>query len=266
MKKYSSQRILISQDELQRIQQNVTKSLQPMFKARIKRKSEPEQCQFKPDINKQSINLQRTIHDLYRWNLNKQQKIQQIQQDETKEIQNNANRLTHQITSPSVFERLYQIRKNSEFTLQQSKRNSYNNKPYYTKNMTKSMFQEYQRLYTNVETTQFKSKTQATENSLLQTPIQEVPPSINDMKITLPLHQYIDLTQQIQDQHSSDTATESIIQEKEIEAMVQRLNNWQAKKLEREQLNALEYNSDNKPFSSNTYTQTNSYSNIVLNI
>ncbi|CAK94139.1 unnamed protein product (macronuclear) [Paramecium tetraurelia] len=117
MKKSSSQRILVTQDEFLRIQSYANKSIQPHSKARIKQKPKPEQCQFKPEINKQSINLQRTINDLYRWNQNKMQKIHQIKEEETREIQNNANRLTHEVTSSSVFERLYQIRKSSAFTL-----------------------------------------------------------------------------------------------------------------------------------------------------
>ncbi|CAD8199125.1 unnamed protein product [Paramecium pentaurelia] len=265
MKKSSSQRILVTQDEFLRIQSYVNKSIQSHSKLKIKPKSIPQQCQFKPEINKQSINLQRTINDLYRWNLNKLQKINQIKEEEIREIQNNANRLTHQITSSSVFNRLYQTRKTSAYTIQQSKRNTHQDQPYYTKNMTKSMYQEYQRQFQHIHNNiQSKSKTQTTEQSQMQTPIQydldqELPLSINNMKISVPIHQYFDLNKQIQ--NSSD---QSNLQEKDIEVMVEKLNNWQAKKLERELFIAQEYN--NQQISGHSQNQPKNYSNIFLNI
>ncbi|CAD8178228.1 unnamed protein product [Paramecium pentaurelia] len=172
MNKCYSQRIIITQEEYQRIQSQVNQSLQTNSKSRIKQKPQPEQYLFKPEINKQSINLQRSINDLYRWNQNKYQKINQIKEDEIRQIQNNANRLTHEIPSISVFERLYQLRKSSDTQIQQSKRSTYNNKPNYTQNMTNSMYQQYQRQCQFINTIQSKSKTQATENSQMQTPIQ----------------------------------------------------------------------------------------------
>ncbi|CAK94140.1 unnamed protein product (macronuclear) [Paramecium tetraurelia] len=140
------------------------------------------------------------------------------------------------------------------------------------------MYQDYQRQFQLVDTTQSKSKTQATENSQLQTPIQhaldqELPNSINNvniyiyiqqMKISLPIHQYFDLTQQMQG--SSDSLAQSNFQEKDIEVMVERLNNWQAKKLEREQLIAQEYNNQQASISGHSYNQPKSYSNMFLNI
>ncbi|CAK89889.1 unnamed protein product (macronuclear) [Paramecium tetraurelia] len=82
MKKYSSQRLLLTNEELLRIQFLAKNSYRPSSKQRIKEKPLLEKYQFKPEINKQSANLQRSINDLLRWNLNKQMKRQQIYDDE----------------------------------------------------------------------------------------------------------------------------------------------------------------------------------------
>ncbi|CAK93538.1 unnamed protein product (macronuclear) [Paramecium tetraurelia] len=288
MKKYSSQGLLLTNEELLRIQILAKNSFRPSSKQRIKEKPKLESYQFKPEINKQSANLQRSINDLFRWNLNRQMKRQQIYDDESRELVNNANRLTHELNNSSVFDRLYQVRKNSENVIQQSKRNTSNFGPYYTKNMTSSMYQEYQRQQ-QLEVSQFKSKTNATDSkyelSHQQTPnpnfldSDQLPIAVNDqIKASIPVHQYVDLTEQLSNSmNEPDSPAKSPLHQKDIEVMVERLNNWQAKKQQQEQQDQEEdqhvksqirpnfINQNRQPSFGSSQSQSKFYSNMFLN-
>ncbi|CAD8104299.1 unnamed protein product [Paramecium sonneborni] len=288
MRNYSSQRLLLSDQELLRIQILAKKSFRPSSKQRIKEKPQIESYQFKPEINKQSANLQRSINDLFRWNLNKQMKRQQIYDDESRELQNNANRLTHELTNSSVFDRLYQARKNSENVIQQSKRSTCNFGPYYNKNKTSSMYQEQQRQQ-QLEVSQFKSKTYANDSkyefSNQQTPnpnffdSDQLPIAVNDqIKVPVPVHQYVDLTEQLSNSiNEPDSPTKSPLHQKDIEVMVERLNNWQAKKQQQEQLILQDdlniksqikpklINQNRQPSFGPSQSQSKFYSNMFLN-
>ncbi|CAK89890.1 unnamed protein product (macronuclear) [Paramecium tetraurelia] len=174
--------------------------------------------------------------------------------------------------------------------LEQSKRNTSNFGPYYTKNMTSSINQIYLHL---------KSKTNATDSkyelSHQQTPnpkfvdSEQFPIAVNDVntytynlkqqiKTSQVVRQYVDLTEQLSNSmNEPDSPAKSPLHQKDIEVMVERLNNWQAKKQQQEQQGQQEdqyvksqikpnlINQNRQPSFGSQQSQSKSYSNMFLN-
>ncbi|CAD8108485.1 unnamed protein product [Paramecium sonneborni] len=244
MLKSQSTELFVSPEELQRITFFATQNQRNSHKSNISN-VKPEEYSFKPQINKKSVNIQRTIDDLLRWNERKSQRLQQCYDDATQELQLNANRLTHEVDTnqPSVFERLYVVRKSNETIQQNTKRNTSESHPYFTKNMSNTLYTEYKKQMSGTpeqqesEQQQVEEQEEQTQKVCLpnrfyfdqseQKQITEPEP-----KVTIPQHMFVDIREQIKqiNEEPEPVPTKKPLNKKEIELMVERMNNWQQKR------------------------------------
>ncbi|CAD8076041.1 unnamed protein product [Paramecium primaurelia] len=245
MLKSQSTELFVSPEELQRITFFATQNQRNSHKPNIP-SAKQEEYTFKPSINKKSVNIQRTVDDLLRWNERKSQRLQQCYEDATQELQQNANRLTHEVDTnqPSVFERLYVVRKSNETIQQTTKRNTSDSHPYFTKNMSNTLYSEYKK--------QISGTPEQQESEYQQVQEQEEPTTQKvclpnrfyfdqseqqqntepEPKVTIPQHMFVDFRQQIKqiNEEPEPVPSKKPLQKKEIDLMVERMNNWLQKR------------------------------------
>ncbi|KAM3146736.1 hypothetical protein pb186bvf_001266 [Paramecium bursaria] len=232
--------MLLSQEDLQRINYYASHNQRQSYRPRVY-EIPVEDCPFKPQINKKSAKLQRTIDDLYRWNERKEQKLQQIFEDETNELFQSANRCSYQPDdkSPNVFDRLYVVRRSNEqrtysnLVPETTKRNTSDSQPYFTKNMTTSQFSDFKK--PQVEESQSTTPVKpCLPNRIFfetQAPVSPDP----ELKITTPQHMFLDFTNHIRqiNQEPEPAPFKQPLQQKDVDTMIDRLNKWNQKKHQR---------------------------------
>ncbi|CAD8173324.1 unnamed protein product [Paramecium pentaurelia] len=245
MLKSQSTELFVSPEELQRITFFATQNQRNSHKPNIP-SAKQEEYTFKPSINKKSVNIQRTVDDLLRWNERKSQRLQQCYEDATQELQQNANRLTHEVDTnqPSVFERLYVVRKSNETIQQTTKRNTSDSHPYFTKNMSNTLYSEYKKQISGTPEQQ-ESEYQQVQEQEEPTPqkvclpnrfyfdqSEQQPNTEPEPKVTIPQHMFVDFRQQIKqiNEEPEPVPSKKPLQKKEIDLMVERMNNWLQKR------------------------------------
>ncbi|CAD8152570.1 unnamed protein product [Paramecium octaurelia] len=245
MLKSQSTELFVSPEELQRITFFASQNQRNSHKPNISTVKQ-EEYTFKPSINKKSANIQRTVDDLLRWNERKSQRLQQCYEDATQELQQNANRLTHEVDTnqPSVFERLYVVRKSNETIQQTTKRNTSDSHPYFTKNMSNTLYSEYKKQVSGTPEQQESEHQQVLEQEE-PTPQKVCLPNRfyfeqsehqqntePEPKVTIPQHMFVDFRQQIKqiNEEPEPVPSKKPLNKKEIDLMVERMNNWLQKR------------------------------------
>ncbi|CAD8203838.1 unnamed protein product [Paramecium pentaurelia] len=245
MLKSQSTELFVSPEELQRITFFATQNQRNSHKPYISNVKQ-EEYTFKPQINKKSVNIQRTVDDLLRWNERKSQRLQQCYDDTTQELQQNANRLTHEVDTnqPSVFERLYVVRKSNETIQQTTKRNTSDSHPYFTKNMSNTLYSEYKKQMSGTPEQQESEHQQVLEqeettpqkvclpNRFYFDQSEQQQNTEPEPKVTIPQHMFVDFRQQIKqiNDEPEPIPSKKPMNKKEIDLMVERMNNWLQKR------------------------------------
>ncbi|CAK66251.1 unnamed protein product (macronuclear) [Paramecium tetraurelia] len=263
MLKSQSTELFVSPEELQRITFFATQNQRNSHKSNIPA-AKQEEYTFKPQVrNNGTINRRSTRNqppskeqlmisqDGMKGNHKDCNSAMMILQmcipiKQTQELQQNANRLTHEVDTnqPSVFERLYVVRKSNETIQQTTKRNTSDSHPYFTKNMSNTLYSEYKK--------QISGSPEQQESEYQQVQEQEVPTPQKaclpnrfyfdqseqqqntepEPKVTIPQHMFVDFRQQIKqiNEEPEPVPSKKPLNRKEIDLMVERMNNWLQKR------------------------------------